>query len=97
MSEDEKKKWKQHKYNHRTSRKGYANLMEELKALSSNPIDRSLVWKQAHMDRKGQIPNEEMKEVVNLIMNITKDDEQLEGVTLEKMKVNFTTVTGSKV
>ncbi|KAA0052792.1 transposase [Cucumis melo var. makuwa] len=66
-SENGKEKRKKHKYNHRTSRKGYANLMEELKASSSDQIDRSIVWKQARMDRKGQIPDEETKEVVNLI------------------------------
>uniref|UniRef100_A0A9I9E9C4 Ubiquitin-like protease family profile domain-containing protein n=1 Tax=Cucumis melo TaxID=3656 RepID=A0A9I9E9C4_CUCME len=66
-SKNGKKKWKKHKYNHRTSRKGYANLMEELKASSSDQIDRSIVWKQVRMDRKGQIPDEETKEVVNLI------------------------------
>ncbi|TYK05153.1 uncharacterized protein E5676_scaffold1415G00070 [Cucumis melo var. makuwa] len=37
------------------------------KASSSYQIDRSIVWKQACMDRKGQISDEEMKEVVNLI------------------------------
>uniref|UniRef100_A0A9I9E402 Uncharacterized protein n=1 Tax=Cucumis melo TaxID=3656 RepID=A0A9I9E402_CUCME len=41
--------------------------MEELKASSSDQIDRSIVWKQARMDRKGQIPDQETKEVVNLI------------------------------
>ncbi|KAL0546957.1 hypothetical protein IC582_016876 [Cucumis melo] len=66
-SENGKEKRKKHKYNHRTSRKGYANLMEELKASSSDQIDRSIVWKQARMDRKGQIPDEETKEMVNLI------------------------------
>ncbi|TYK04463.1 uncharacterized protein E5676_scaffold409G00690 [Cucumis melo var. makuwa] len=66
-SENGKKKRKKHKYNHRTSRKGYANLMEELKASSSDQIDRSIFWKQARMDRKGQILDEETKEVVNLI------------------------------
>ncbi|KAL4018023.1 hypothetical protein IC575_021610 [Cucumis melo] len=66
-SENGKEKRKKHRYNHRTSRKGYANLMEELKALSSDQIDRSIVWKQARMDRKGQISDEETKEVVNLI------------------------------
>ncbi|KAA0045361.1 uncharacterized protein E6C27_scaffold316G001400 [Cucumis melo var. makuwa] len=121
-SENGKEKRKQHKYNHRTSRKGYANLMEELKASSSDQIDRSIVWKQARMDQKGQIPDEEMKEMVNLIdeliatqkttnafseediltralggkdrpviVNIAKDDEQVEGVTLEKMKLAFET------
>ncbi|KAA0067157.1 transposase [Cucumis melo var. makuwa] len=66
-SENGKEKQKNYKYNHRTSRKGYANLMEELKASSSDQIDRSIVWKQARMDRKGQISDEETKEVVNLI------------------------------
>ncbi|TYK01536.1 hypothetical protein E5676_scaffold451G001020 [Cucumis melo var. makuwa] len=66
-SENGKEKRKKHKYNHRTSRKGYENLMEELKASSSKQIDRSIVWKQARMDRKGKIPDEETKEVVNLI------------------------------
>ncbi|KAA0034834.1 uncharacterized protein E6C27_scaffold213G00760 [Cucumis melo var. makuwa] len=37
------------------------------KASSSDQIDRPIVWKQARMDRKGQIPDEETKEVVNLI------------------------------
>ncbi|TYK29823.1 uncharacterized protein E5676_scaffold208G00510 [Cucumis melo var. makuwa] len=62
-SENGKEKRKKHKYNHRTSRKGYENLMEELKASSSDQIDRFIVWKQARMDRKGQIPDEETKEV----------------------------------
>ncbi|KAA0043076.1 transposase [Cucumis melo var. makuwa] len=66
-SENGKEKRKKHKYNHRTSKNGYANLMEELKASSSNQIDRSIVWKQAKMDRNGQISDEETKEVVNLI------------------------------
>ncbi|TYK02851.1 hypothetical protein E5676_scaffold218G00510 [Cucumis melo var. makuwa] len=66
-SENGKEKRKKHKYNHRTYRKGYANLMEELKASSSDQIDRSIVWKQAIMDRKGQIPDEETKEVDELV------------------------------
>ncbi|KAL0550037.1 hypothetical protein IC582_014533 [Cucumis melo] len=66
-SENGKEKRKKHKYNHRISRKGYANLMEELKASSSDQIDQSRVWKPARMDRKGQIPDEGTKEVVNLI------------------------------
>ncbi|KAA0035793.1 uncharacterized protein E6C27_scaffold403G00780 [Cucumis melo var. makuwa] len=65
-SENGKEKRKKHKYNHKTSRKGYENLMEELKASSSDQIDRSIVWKQARMDRKGQIPDEETKEVVGV-------------------------------
>ncbi|KAA0041952.1 uncharacterized protein E5676_scaffold306G001630 [Cucumis melo var. makuwa] len=66
-SENGKEKRKQHKYNHRTSRKGYANLLEELKASSWDQIDRSIVWKQARMDSKEKILDEETKEVVNLI------------------------------
>ncbi|KAL0533258.1 hypothetical protein IC582_030474 [Cucumis melo] len=37
------------------------------KASSSDQIDRSIVWKQARMDRKGQIPDEETKEVDELV------------------------------
>ncbi|KAA0025485.1 uncharacterized protein E5676_scaffold1112G00460 [Cucumis melo var. makuwa] len=46
-----------------------ASLLKEdfKKASSSDEIDRSIVWKQARMDRKGQISDEETKEVVNLI------------------------------
>ncbi|KAA0036438.1 uncharacterized protein E5676_scaffold360G00980 [Cucumis melo var. makuwa] len=66
-NETGKEKRNKHKYNHRTSRKGYANLIEELKASSLDQIDRSIVWKQARMDHKGQIPDEETKKVVNLI------------------------------
>uniref|UniRef100_A0A9I9EDG5 Uncharacterized protein n=1 Tax=Cucumis melo TaxID=3656 RepID=A0A9I9EDG5_CUCME len=46
-----------------------ASLLKEdfKKASSSDEIDRFIVWKQARMDRKGQISDEETKEVVNLI------------------------------
>uniref|UniRef100_A0A9I9EF83 Uncharacterized protein n=1 Tax=Cucumis melo TaxID=3656 RepID=A0A9I9EF83_CUCME len=70
-SENGKEKQKKHKYNHITFRKGYANLMEELKASSSNQINRSIVWKQARMDHpqlfintKGGIENS--KELVEV-------------------------------
>ncbi|TYK04713.1 uncharacterized protein E5676_scaffold68G00010 [Cucumis melo var. makuwa] len=62
-----KKKRNQHKYNYQTSRKGYAKHVEELKASSSHPIGLSIVWKQARIDRKRQIPDKETKKVVNLI------------------------------
>ncbi|KAA0063404.1 transposase [Cucumis melo var. makuwa] len=68
-SEEGKEKQKQHNYNHRTSKKGYTNLMEELKAPLLDPIDRCIVWKQALMNRKGQFPDEEMKEAVNRIVS----------------------------
>ncbi|XP_011653328.1 uncharacterized protein LOC105435199 isoform X2 [Cucumis sativus] len=70
-SEEDKLKRKLYKYNHRTSRKGYANLVEELRASSlSNQIDRSIVWKHAHLDHKGEFPDKEMKDVANVIDNL---------------------------
>ncbi|KAL4033583.1 hypothetical protein IC575_006682 [Cucumis melo] len=45
-----------------------SRLKEDFKKASSlDQIDRSIVWKQARMDHKGQIPDEETKKVVNLI------------------------------
>uniref|UniRef100_A0A0A0LWT3 Ubiquitin-like protease family profile domain-containing protein n=1 Tax=Cucumis sativus TaxID=3659 RepID=A0A0A0LWT3_CUCSA len=67
-SEDGKLKRSLYKYNHRTSRKGYANLVEELRASSSSDqIDRSIVWKHASFDRKGEFPDKETMDVANLI------------------------------
>ncbi|KGN65585.2 hypothetical protein Csa_019813, partial [Cucumis sativus] len=67
-SEDGELKRKLYKYNHRTSRKGYANLVEELRASSSSDqIDRSIVWKHARLDRKGEFPDKETMDVANLI------------------------------
>ncbi|XP_050939316.1 uncharacterized protein LOC127148927 [Cucumis melo] len=51
MVSNKGREWrKNNKYNHRMSRKGYANLTEEMKASTSNGelIDRALVWKKAH-------------------------------------------------
>ncbi|KAA0040642.1 uncharacterized protein E6C27_scaffold555G00030 [Cucumis melo var. makuwa] len=60
---------KNNKYNHRMSRKGYANLTEEMKASTSNGelIDRALVWKKARTTKDGEIPDIDTKEVANKI------------------------------
>ncbi|KAA0062841.1 transposase [Cucumis melo var. makuwa] len=54
-SENRKEKQKKHKYNHRTSKEGVRKSYG------------GVVWKQARMDHKGQIPDEEMKEVDELV------------------------------
>ncbi|KAL4030643.1 hypothetical protein IC575_008893 [Cucumis melo] len=63
---------KNNKYNHRMSRKGYANLTEEMKASISNGelIDRALVWKKAQTTKDGEIPDIDTKEVANKIDNL---------------------------
>ncbi|KAL0540314.1 hypothetical protein IC582_024549 [Cucumis melo] len=63
---------KNNKYNHRMSRKGYANLTEEMKASTSNGelIDRALVWKKARTTKDGEIPDTDTKEVANKIDNL---------------------------
>ncbi|KAL4030039.1 hypothetical protein IC575_008272 [Cucumis melo] len=63
---------KNNKYNHRMSRKGYANLTEEMKASTSNGelIDRALVWKKARTTKDGEIPDIDTKEVANKIDNL---------------------------
>ncbi|XP_050939334.1 uncharacterized protein LOC127148943 [Cucumis melo] len=62
---------KNNKYNHRMSRKGYANLTEEMKASISNGelIDRALVWKKAQTTKDGEIPDIDTKEVANKIVS----------------------------
>ncbi|KAA0038226.1 transposase [Cucumis melo var. makuwa] len=55
---------KNNKYNHRMSRKGYANLAEEML------IDRALVWKKAQTTKDGEIPDIDTKEVANKIDNL---------------------------
>ncbi|KAA0054084.1 uncharacterized protein E6C27_scaffold1371G00060 [Cucumis melo var. makuwa] len=54
---------KNNKYNHRMSRKGYANLTEEMKASTSNGelIDRALVWKKARTTKDGKISDIDTK------------------------------------
>ncbi|KAA0038147.1 hypothetical protein E6C27_scaffold36G003750 [Cucumis melo var. makuwa] len=56
---------KKNKYNHILSRKGYANLREELKNIPSeeSELDRASIWKKARVDKKGQYDNEDVQEV----------------------------------
>ncbi|KAA0054778.1 transposase [Cucumis melo var. makuwa] len=65
---------KKNKYNHRLSRKGYANLREELKNIPSeeSELDRASMWKKAPADKKGQYDNKDVQEVVNRIDEIFK-------------------------
>ncbi|TYK04227.1 uncharacterized protein E5676_scaffold24967G00360 [Cucumis melo var. makuwa] len=139
-SENGKEKRKKHKYNHRTSRKRYANLMEELDELvatqkTTNAFDEEDILTRAlgGKDRPGIVCGvgkyvtkkkkeepgmsskekssmegaenlndfedllndlESQKDVEDVVelneeikVNIVKDDEQMEDVTLEKMKV----------
>ncbi|KAK3218254.1 hypothetical protein Dsin_012224 [Dipteronia sinensis] len=47
-------------YHHRISRKGYANFEVELKRSlgSNNEIERSILWKEARVNKKGEYDNE---------------------------------------
>ncbi|KAI3930893.1 hypothetical protein MKW92_036152 [Papaver armeniacum] len=61
---------KKNLYPHRLIRKGYAGLMEQLKTkgeLSSDGLDRSILWKKAREDKNGNIPHEATKERVEKI------------------------------
>ncbi|KAL4033002.1 hypothetical protein IC575_006086 [Cucumis melo] len=66
---------KNNKYNHRMSRKGYANLTKEMKASTSNGelIDRALVWKKAQTTKDGEIPDIDTKEVANKLVGKEED------------------------
>ncbi|KAA0033120.1 uncharacterized protein E6C27_scaffold269G002580 [Cucumis melo var. makuwa] len=70
----QKERRKKNKYNHRLSRKGYANLREELKNIPSeeSELDRASMWKKTRVDKKGQYDNEDVQEVVNRIDEISK-------------------------
>ncbi|KAA0051774.1 uncharacterized protein E5676_scaffold609G001390 [Cucumis melo var. makuwa] len=62
---------KNNKYNHRMWRKGYANIVEEMKASTSSGglIDRALVWKKARTTKDREIPDIDTKEVANKIIS----------------------------
>ncbi|KAI3881709.1 hypothetical protein MKW92_031977 [Papaver armeniacum] len=67
---------KKNLYPHRLSRKGYADLMEQLKKkkgeLSSDGLDRSILWKKAREDKNGNIPHDATKEKVEKIDKLTE-------------------------
>ncbi|KAA0067188.1 uncharacterized protein E5676_scaffold1567G00520 [Cucumis melo var. makuwa] len=81
-SENGKEKRKQHKYNHRTSRKGYANFMEELDELVATQKTTNAFGEEDIITRT--LDGKDHPGIVN----IAKDDEQMEGVILEKMKAS---------
>ncbi|KAA0032239.1 putative serine/threonine-protein kinase nek2 [Cucumis melo var. makuwa] len=58
------------KYNHRISRKGYANLKEEMKEGSNEVyVDRAKMWKKARVNKQGQYDNDDIQQVVHKIVN----------------------------
>ncbi|KAA0066268.1 uncharacterized protein E5676_scaffold37G00160 [Cucumis melo var. makuwa] len=63
---------KNNKYNHSLSRKGYANLVEEMKANKSSGglTDCALLWKKARTTKDGEIPYTDTKKVANKIDNL---------------------------
>ncbi|KAI3881718.1 hypothetical protein MKW92_031986 [Papaver armeniacum] len=71
---------KKNLYPHRLSRKVYAGLMEQLVCkigkkkgeLSSNGLDRSILWKKAWEDKNGNIPHDATKERVEKIDKLTE-------------------------
>ncbi|KAA0047527.1 transposase [Cucumis melo var. makuwa] len=76
---------KNNKYNHRLSRKDYANLREELKNIPSeeSELDRASMWKKARVDKKGQYNNEDVQEVVNRI------NEEIDKLSEENEKLRL--------
>ncbi|KAA0059165.1 uncharacterized protein E6C27_scaffold430G00850 [Cucumis melo var. makuwa] len=60
------------KYNHRISRKGYANLKEEMKEGSNEVyVDRAKMWKKARVNKQGQYDNDDIQQVVHKIDEIS--------------------------
>ncbi|KAA0060814.1 putative serine/threonine-protein kinase nek2 [Cucumis melo var. makuwa] len=60
------------KYNHRISRKGYANLKEEMKGGSNEVyVDRAKMWKKARVNKQGQYDNDDIQQVVHKIDEIS--------------------------
>ncbi|KAA0041615.1 putative serine/threonine-protein kinase nek2 [Cucumis melo var. makuwa] len=60
------------KYNHRISRKGYANLKEEMKESSNEVyVDRAKMWKKARVNKQGQYDNDDIQQVVHKIDEIS--------------------------
>ncbi|KAA0050657.1 putative serine/threonine-protein kinase nek2 [Cucumis melo var. makuwa] len=60
------------KYNHRISRKRYANLKEEMKDGSNEVyVDRAKLWKKARVNKQGQYDNDDIQQVVHKIDEIS--------------------------
>ncbi|TYK01573.1 uncharacterized protein E5676_scaffold451G001530 [Cucumis melo var. makuwa] len=79
----QKERYKNYKYNHKTSRKGYANLGEELKKEGKLPpsIDRATLWKHARVGKDEEFMNKEVEEIVRKIDKLRKDVDKTNSVS----------------
>ncbi|KAA0060192.1 transposase [Cucumis melo var. makuwa] len=59
------------KYNHRISRKGYANLKEEMDGSNEVYVDRAKLWKKARVNKQEQYDNDDIQQVVHKIDEIS--------------------------
>ncbi|XP_020417779.1 uncharacterized protein LOC18791159 [Prunus persica] len=68
------------KYHHRTSRKGYIGVVEELVdkkiVAKDEEVDRALLWKVAREDKNGKILDEEVVELAGTIEKLLKEKEE---------------------
>ncbi|XP_040368433.1 uncharacterized protein LOC112190008 [Rosa chinensis] len=75
IHEDHSRRRAFHEYEHRMSRKGYANLEEELKLElgTEEDIDRAILWKKGRVDKEGNYLSETTKQRAEKIDALTKD------------------------
>ncbi|CAL9002532.1 unnamed protein product [Prunus brigantina] len=68
------------KYHHRTGRKGYVGVVEELVnkkiVTKDEEVDRALLWKVAREDKNGKIVDEEVAELAGTIEKLLKEKEE---------------------
>ncbi|KAH6782114.1 hypothetical protein C2S51_007407 [Perilla frutescens var. frutescens] len=77
-SKDQKERREKHIYPHHTSRKGYADLREEIKdkLTGDEEVDRAMLWKQARANKKGEFEGEMLKEKIDKIDEYTRQKEE---------------------
>ncbi|XP_040374554.1 uncharacterized protein LOC121052766 [Rosa chinensis] len=75
IHEDHSRRRALNEYDHRMSRKGYANLEEELKMElgTKDDIDRAILWKKGRVDKEGNYLSETTKQRADKIDALTKD------------------------
>ncbi|XP_040367479.1 uncharacterized protein LOC112180552 [Rosa chinensis] len=75
-------KRKENKYPHRMSRKGYANLMEELsESVPLQELDRATMWIKARQDRNGNFKQPEVEKKAEKIEHLRKREAEGEIAT----------------
>ncbi|XP_040364380.1 uncharacterized protein LOC121049956 [Rosa chinensis] len=75
-------KRKENKYPHRMSRKGYANLMEELsESVPLEELDRTTMWIKARQDRNGNFKQPEVEKKAEKIEHLRKREAEGEIAT----------------